>query len=244
MKRNTTIVLFASIFAVAIGTLGLSGTSASTLMLSGAPHSQEQAIGMLGHVEYMVQDNNGNIAAYMQGDNTVVNDGEDCAADAIFGDGTCITGDFNFIAIGNHTGTPTPTVLFDTNSTLADLLDDTTSTCASSSDGSTDYATDGEMARRGVTPTHTPATGTTGTIVELDTSGAPFSFDASNATTVYDSGIFNSDYATSNDQNTCAGVNTSGGNQEMFSRQQLNGATGITVNAGDSLSVKWTITVG
>lgn len=156
--------------------------------------------------------------------------------------------DFIYVGIGNHTGEPTPGVAFDTNSTLSDLLDNGVATCATSSAGSTDFTTDGEMARKVVALTLvSAAAGTTGTVVELDTSGAPFQFDLSNATTVYDSGLFNADYAATNDQNTCAAAatgGTAGTDWEMFSRQQLNGATGITVSQGDSLSVKWTITVG
>ena len=229
MKRTTTIVLFASIFAVTVGTLGLSGSSATSLMI--APQTQQ--VGMLGHVEYMVQDASGNTVQYMQGDNVVVNDGEDCAADAIFGSGTCITGDFNWIGIGNGSSSTTDP----TNSTLADATDDTTATCAS-------FGVGGEMARRQVTAQHTAASGSTGAIVVLDTSSVPFTFTASNDTAVIDSGVFNGNFATPGSDHTCGTGGTAGTNWEMFSRQLLNSATGITVNAGDSLSVKWTITVG
>ncbi len=234
MKRTITIVLFASIFAIAVGTLGLSGNSA-TLMVSAVPQSQEQ-VGMLGHVEYMVQDYSGNIVSYAQTDNVVVNTGEDCVAEDIFGVvTTCAnTGDFVHIGIGNGSSAATSP----TNQTLADATVDDTGTCASSGVG-------GDMARRLVTPTLISAANAgTGAVVELDTSGSPFTFDANNATTVIDSGVFNADYTTQNDQNTCAGSNVAHTNWEMFSRQLLNGATGITVNNGDSLSVKWTITVG
>lgn len=249
MKRTTTIVLFASIFAVAVGTLGLSGISTTYLMASAVPQSQEQ-VGMLGHVEYTLADSSGNIVQYMQSDNTVVNDGEDCAANRLFGTAGCTGGldaDFIYVAIGNHTGQPTPGVLFDTNSTLSDLLDNDTGTCATSSSGSTDFVTDGEMARKVAALTLvSAANGVTGTVVKLDTSGSPFQFDLSNKTTVYDSGLFNANYPSPNDQQTCSGATggDAGSDWEMFSRQQLNGATGITVSNGDSLSVKWTITVG
>lgn len=231
MKRTTTMVLFASIFAVAVGTLGLSGNSATLLMASAVPQSQEQ-MGMLGHVEYKVLDENGNIVQYMQNDNVVVNDGEDCVATLVFGDGTCAnTNAFNYIGIGNGSSTAVDA----TNSTLADATDDTTGTCASSGVG-------GDMARKQVTATHAAASGATGAVVTLDTSSSPFTFDASNATTVIDSGVFDNTYATPGVQ--CAGANTAGSSWDMFSRQLLNGATGITVSDGDSLSVKWTITVG
>ena len=234
MKRNTTIVLFASIFAVAVGTIGISGTSANSLVLAATPQTQDQ-VGMLGHVEYKILDSSGAIKQYMQGDNVVVNDGEDCVAEYVFGVATTCSQAtaFDYIGIGNGTSTAVDA----TNATLADATDDNTGTCAATGVG-------GDMARRQVTPSFTAASGGTGTIVELDTSSAPFTFDASNATTVIDSGVFNDDYDGVITDNKCANTQTANTHWEMFSRQLLNGATGITVNNGDSLSVKWTITVG
>lgn len=257
MKRTTSIVLFASIFAVAVGTLGLSGNSA-TLMLASTP--QSEPIGMLGHVEYKVLDESGEIVRYMQNDNIVVQNGKDCAAELLFGD----PGDstylkcgaspslFNYIGIGNGSSTSPIDVA---NKTLADgggTSDDVTGTCSDNNAG-VGTANGGEMARRYVTPTtgSVTATGSTGAIVVLDTSSDPFHFEAGNATSVIDSGVFNAHFAgvTNAGWDCSAGTSaTTGGDAivdwEMFSRQRLNGDTGITVNSGDSLSVKWTITVG
>ncbi|MHA7646374.1 hypothetical protein [Nitrosopumilus sp. S4] len=235
MKRTTTIVLFASIFAVTVGTLGLSSNSATSLMVSAAPQSQE--ISMLGHVEYLVTDEMGNVKQYLQGDNEVVNGGEDCVANLVFGVGGCTASTvFSWVGIGNHTsGTVSAT-----NQTLADATDNAVATCA-------DTTNDGDMARRnGVVALTSAASGPTGTIVTIDTSTVPFTFDASNATTVYDSGLFNANYAGSPVNGKCptATSQTSGTDWEMFSRQLLNTNQGITVSDGDSLSVKWTITVG
>ena len=175
---------------------------------------------------------------YMQGDNEVVNDGEDCVAEDIFGGtGTCGNSGaaFSFIGIGNgSSGTVNAA-----NSTLADGTDDTTGTCATNSAG-------GDMARKPAVVSHTAASGATGAIVELDTSTIPFAFDSSNATAVIDSGVFNNDYVTASPTNVCASSDTygSGGSTDMFARQLLNTNQGITVSDGDSLSVKWTITVG
>ena len=228
MKRITTIALFAGIFAVTIGTLGFSGDSATSLMVSSLPQSQEN-VGMLGHVEYKVLDEIGNIKQYMQNDNIVVRVGKDCVARAVFDTsvdpGACPTNaQFQFIAIGNGTtGT-----IDEAQTTLQGGV------CATS-------AADGEMARKLVTPTFTAATGSAGTIVTLDTSGDPFTFDAFNTTKVIDSGVFNADESAKDGNGQCTTLGTS----EMFSIQQLNGpTTGISVSDGDSLSVKWTITVG
>lgn len=246
MKRTTSIVLFASIFAIA-GTLGFSGNSATSLMIAAEPQTQEN-VGMLGHVEYKVLDEMGNVKAYMQNDNIVVNDGKDCVAEKIFGDPlaqlTCsqTSNVFNYIGIGNGSSAN----IAATNATLADASDDNAGNCAHTDAGAGATA-GGEMARRQVSASSVVAGGT-GTVVTLDTSSAPFSFTASNATVVRDSGIFNANFETPLSLTQCGGTGETGGsantNWEMFSRQLLNGATGITVSAGDSLSVKWTITVG
>ena len=239
-RTKTSIVLFASIFAVTVGTLGLSGNSASTLMTVGqAPES----VGMLGHVEYKVLDEFGQVKAYMQNDNVVVNTGKNCVSDYVFEPSTGSTcgfggtGDspFQYIGIGNgSSGT-----VGNLNQTLADAVENNAGAdCATA-------AQDGDMARRLAVVTSTDATAGTGTVVVLDTSTIPFTFDNSNDTSVIDSGIFNGDYDTpSSTTHTCGGTNDAGTDWEMFSRQLLNGPTGIAVSGGDSLSVKWTITVG
>ena len=238
MKRTTSIVLFASIFAVAVGTLGFSGDSATFLMASAVPQSHEQ-VGMLGHVEYKVWDSSGNIVKYMQNDNVVVNDGQDCAADYIFGDNDANCNGvegvdfFNYIGIGNGSSA----TISNTNKTLADDADPGTGKCGDATSG-------GDMARRQVTAMHTVASGDTGASVELDTSGTPFTFTADNATAVIDSAVFNNDYVGGPVLNHICDTDDVGGGWDMFSRQLLNNAAGITVNNGDSLSVKWTITVG
>jgi len=243
MKRNTTIVLFASIFAVAVGTLGFSGSSAISLMTA-AP--QDESMGVLGHVEYKVMDKGANIIKYMQGDNVVVNMGKDCVANYVFGDGTCGAGGatanhFEYIGIGNgSSGT-----VGNLNQTLSDGVaseNNNSGTCAATGAGN-----GGDMARRLAlvsTVDSVNAEGGIGAVVTIDTSTAPFTFDTDNATSVIDSGVFNADYAAPGSDDKCGGTPTAGADWEMFSRQLLNGATGITVNDGDSLSVKWTITVG
>jgi len=242
MKRTTTIVLFASIFAVAVGTLGLGGISATSLMVSADPQSIDK-VGMLGHVEYKIMDASGNIVQYMQGDNEVVNSGEDCVAQYVFGIGVCAEADgtpFNFIGIGNGTGI----AVGPTNATLSDGTDGGPSAINLAGECAYVSPFEGELARRQVTATLlSAASGTAGTQVELDTT-IPFTFDGSNATTVRDSGLFNSDFTTPGADEKCTATETSGSDWDMFSRQLLNGATGIVVTAGDSLSIKWTITIG
>jgi hypothetical protein len=235
MKRTTTIALFAGMFAVTVGILGFSGNSATANMISALPQSQDN-FGMLGHVEYKVLDEFGSIKQYMQNDNVVVEVGKDCVARAVFDTsedlGLCVNNfEFQYIAIGNGTG---QTPLLGTEVDLAN------GQCASFGAAGT---AGGEMARKQVTPTFVAATGGdagTGAIVTLDLSTDPFTFGGSNATTVIDSGIFNAQESVQDGDNQCGTLGTT----EMFSIQELNGQNGIAVSSGDSLSVKWTITIG
>jgi len=230
MNRLKTIGLFAGIFAIAIGAISLSDTSESFFMVSTVPQSQE-SVGMLGHVEYTVRDASDNIKSYMQTDNIVTLQGKDCVSQGMFdsgetvGDCTSGTALFNYIAIGNFsTNAATPV------NTLT-ALEVNTSGCADSGD-------DGEMARKLIDPTFDSAG--SATIVTLDTVSAPFDFSISNATAVMQSGIFNGDETSKNANGECTDV----GAADMFAVQDLNLDAGITVSDGDSLSVKWTITVG
>ena len=232
MNRTKIIAVFAGIFAIAMTTYGLSGVSASPMIMASIPQTAEE-IGMLGHVEYTVLDSSENVKAYLQSDNVVVRTGTDCAGEQVFGttnSATCTsTGSvFQYIAIGNAT---TP----DASATDSELDTDGGSGCASTS-------VDGEQARKLVTPTQTDNSGS-GTVVTLDVLTNTFKFDANNATTVTQSAIFNDDVsAKSATTGSCTTLGTAGTDWNMFSIQDLSGG-GVVVSSGDSLAVKWTITI-
>ncbi|MCZ6582674.1 MAG: hypothetical protein O6761_05840 [Thaumarchaeota archaeon] len=242
---DTTMVLHIIIIVIVIGTLGLGGNSYTSLMV-GVPQSQEQ-FGMLGHVEYTVMDSSGNIIQYAQGDNIITNDGKSCVGQKMFGtngQGSCFNhsitnNEFIYIGIGN--GTSTSVSILD--KTLADADgNDQRGTCATTGVG-------GEMARRQVEAEHTAdPTESYGAIVTLDTYDYPFTFVASNATTIIDSGIFNNYYLyePAEPNNTRCPVGSyqlADDNWSMLARQLFNGADGVAVNNGDSLTVKWIITI-
>ncbi len=236
MNRLKTIVLFAGIFAIGLGAVGLNDSSAISLsILAATPQIQTQnEVSMLGHVEYTIRDSEGTVIQYAQGDNTVVHTGMDCVSRLVFENSTstvCPEGnnEFQFIAIGNGSAAVDPPV-----NTNSELITTSSGDCASTT-------VDGEMARKQVTPTFTPATGSTGTVVVLDTKDSPFDFGASNATgPITQSGVFNANESATNANGECTTLGTS----SMFAIQNLATTTGISVSAGDSLSVKWTITVG
>jgi len=245
MNTQKSIAVFAAIAAIAMTTIGLTSES-TTLMV--APQ-ESNGIDMLGHIEFTVRDSNEQIIKYVQGDNSVVDAGKDCVAEYMFGvddtDNCILAGTlaFNNIAIGNGTqGGVIPT-----RSDLLQLTNSSNVGCATA-------GAYGEINRFGGTSvdgvtisTTTSAdnsTGPFGTVVELNT-GTAFAFDSSNATVVTQSGIFsgtgyNADQCSGTDVASATGVLTG----DMFAIQELNTANGITVTDGDSLSVKWTITIG
>lgn len=238
MNRQKSIALFAAIAAVAMTTISLTGVSTTSLAVSSMP--QNDGMEMLGHVQYTVLDQDDQIKSYIQGDNAVVDEGKDCVGALVFGAtnlGNCIdtTTKFNYIAVGN--GTTLSQI--SAQSPLTQLTNDTNTGCS----GTTGDA--GELGRLLVTPVYSSIADDTqgaagGSKIELNTD-TPFEIVAGNATTIFQSGIFNGD-ETSSTTGACTSITK--GSMNMFSIQELNNAVGITVTAGDSLSVKWTITIG
>jgi len=259
MNRQKSIAVFAVIAAIAMTSIGLTASSNTSFMMISPASQTPELVGMLGHIEYTVRDSNNYVTSYMQGDNVVVDAGKDCAGSLIFGAaqaGSCdtaVNSKFTYVAIGNSTGGFT-------GQSTQDVLHMNTTRADDGQDGNTEscYATGasgegGEMARKLVTPSITTAANeaVTGTIVTLDTSGNAFEFDANNATTVQQSAIFNGavDSAKTGEPQggSCLTSGGPAGTQDdwsMFSIQDLNSGSGITVTDGDSLSVKWTITIG
>ena len=247
MNRQKSIALFAAIAAVAMTAIGLTGVSATTLMVSSVPQSQE-GMGMLGHVEYTLMGSDDLVKGYFQSDNIVVDDGKDCVGVRTFGAaiaaGKCNTDKtFRYIAIGNWTGGAP-------DGTESALDSQGSSICADG--GGTGQ--EGEMARKLVVPNIiTGAVNPAGSVVELEVLNA-FTFGIFNATTVEQSGIFNgistddtiATYDGGDTTGQCAapGVPDAANVWNMFAIQDLNSGNGITVTDGDSLSVKWTITIG
>ena len=239
MNRLKTIVLFAGIFAIGLGAISLNDSSAESLSILAATPQTQNSMDMLGHVEYKLMDAEGSIKQYLQSDNTVVIAGMDCVSRLMFDNDTadisCTNGlsAFDYISIGNATSAD-----IDADVPLeghTELESSSDGNCASSS-------VDGDMARKRITPTFTAAVAEgSGTLVVLDTKDSPFDFDAKNSTgNITQSGIFNADVATSDGNGQCTVL----GDADLFAIQNLSTQTGIAVSSGDSLSVKWTITVG
>jgi len=235
MNRLKTIVLFAGIYGIGLGAISLNDSSATSLSILAEPSQIENEVSMLGHVEYTILDSSGSIKQYLQGDNTVAIGGKDCVSRLVFENSTsavCPLGnnEFQHIAVGNFT-TPSNDPPLNTE---AELEASTPGSCAAS-------GTTGEMSRKQVTPGFTAAVTGTGTIVTLDTVNDPFDFGPSNSSgNITQSGVFNGPELTQDGERQCATL----AGTSMFAIQNLSGTTGIAVSDGDSLSVKWTITVG
>lgn len=230
MNRTKTIAMFAAIFAIAMTTYGLSGSFASPMVMASISQTQDE-MGILGHVEYTVLDSDQNVKAYLQADNVVVREGTDCAAVLIFGttnSGACdlTANTFQYIGIGNGTAGATE-----------DDIELVGSSCAINAPG--------ELARKLVAPTMIGNAGS-GTEVVLDVGTNTFKFDAANATTITQSGIFNNQFSvldnTEPGGGMCSTYDTAGTSWEMFAVQDLGGG-GVVVSDGDSLAVQWTITI-
>ncbi len=232
MKTTYMVALIAAISAVSIGAISMNGFTVPLAIAS----NQESGI-MMGHVEYIVHDADGNIKSYVQGDNMVVNRGDDCSIAYMFQPNSFSSGGtpdvctnfnpagFHFIGIGNGT------ITVDAADTT--LVDGGSTAVATSS-------TDGLMAVRWDNNTAATASSNGGTVVIA--TETPFTFSTSgavtNATTVTAAGLFDNTCST---QSGTTGICTANsGVMNMFSAQSIS----VAVSDGDSLSVTWTITVG
>lgn len=228
MNRLQTTLVFGAIFAAVLGTtLTVDGLPVTQFVTASQPTSS--GITMLGHVEMIVHDSEGNIVQYSQGDNMIVETGGDCIARALFDSATTVglcdtaIADWEYIAIGNGTGS-------------AVAVGDTQLDESSADDGLSTTGTvhNGEMARKLVTPSF-DVTGTNA-IVTLTNSADPFDFVTNNATTVEQSALYNAaGTANANGETTALGG-------DILALQDLSPA--VTVGDGDSLTVTWTVTVG
>ena len=229
MNSKTTIIGLVAAIAVLSGAMGLSVTGAFSDL---KPLTSNAATGFLiGHVEIEARNSNGELFAYRQSDNAVVDDGEQCILKMLFGTsgmtndgrgeylattsdgsisdtvGACtgiLTGAWDIIAIGEGTTAPADT----------DVILETEFTTATGAGLDRAYAT---------TKTWTNGTGATTTKIVLKNT---FTSTSSDTESVTESGLFNS--------TTVAGSG-------MLAHQTF---TAVSLTSGDSITVTWTFTVG
>jgi len=101
MKNATSIGMFALI-AFGVGMVGINFSDGSFVMQNSTPTSTMEAGTILGHIEIIHSDSEGNILSYQQTDNAIVNDGRNCTAMLLFGTNTGCTS-ANAAALGKYT---------------------------------------------------------------------------------------------------------------------------------------------
>jgi hypothetical protein len=212
------ITAVSAVTAVMLGMNAFSGTFVNTYNTS---ITQEQMTPILGHVTYVVKDQNDNIKQYLQSDNTVMQRGKGCAVQMLFANktaavGGCITPNsgtktgFNYVAIGNAT-----------NPTIA-----ATNVALQTSGGGLPTGGD-EIMRRAGTVTLTADSGS-GAQAQITLSAFTFSGSGNktSGTTITDVGLFD-------------GSIKGAGHSNMFAEQSVS----VPVASTDSLTVTWTITL-
>jgi len=225
MKTKSTITVLVAALAVLSGAMGMTMTgvfSDQGLMTANNKNGATALMtGLSGHLEIEAYSSNGELFAYRQFDNAVVDDGEQCILKLLFatsgtnansdgrgeytstGNGHCtgaLTGAWDVIAIG--TGTTAGST-----ETLVKLDNEITS----------------NGMPRGVA---TEKNWTNGTIPQIVMKKTFTSTQASGTTAVTESGLFNS---------------TTADGSGMLARNNFDA---VTLSNGDSITITWTFKVG
>ena len=219
MKTNSTMIALVAALAVTAGGLGLSLTGVFDDDNVIAQSNTATGL-MMGHLTVEAHDEGGDLIAYRQTDNEVVDDGEQCILKMLFAttDSTAgrggytsttactgaLTGAWDVISIGTGTTAAADTQVLLVNET-------------STSNG----------LERGTATTKTWTNGTGATTTKLVLSKTfTFEGEGGRAHAIGESGLFNS---TTADRNG------------MLARQTF---TDVSLSNGDSITITWTFTVG
>jgi len=101
MKNATGIGMLAAI-TFAVGMVGINFSDGVFDSQSNTATSYSEGAGILGHIEVIHTDSEGNILSYQQTDNAIVNDGRNCTAMLLFGTNTGCTAP-NAAGLGKYT---------------------------------------------------------------------------------------------------------------------------------------------
>lgn len=118
MKRSTSIGLYAAVFAVTVGILGINGLGFTPSGIAQTASTNMEGYPILGHITLVAKDASGNVKSYLQTDNTVTQIGENCVVRHLFDNpttssqtwnaGNCNSNN-NFKGIGIGSGTAAAT---------------------------------------------------------------------------------------------------------------------------------------
>ncbi|MEO9309575.1 MAG: hypothetical protein ABI337_04705 [Nitrososphaera sp.] len=214
--NNPALVLGVALAIVA----GLLTANVSGLIGQKAVYSIKTGAYMTGHVETILRDPNGNIIGYRQSDNVITNGGENCVVKLLFQD------DGSGAGLGSGTGTNVCTGSL--NQPWHYIAIGTGTTQANGTNTRLVAETAAAGLGRGVatTKTYNNSTGTSATSSASITLEKTFTNNSGGSITITESGLFNG-----------TSINT----DSMFARQTF---SGIAINNGDSLTVRWTINIG
>ena len=225
MKSITTITALVAALAVTSGGLGLSLTGVFEDNNVTTTSNTVNGL-MMGHLTVEAHNEAGELVAYRQSDNEVVDDGEQCILKMLFATtGTSQAGRGEYTSTTACTGALTnawDVIAIGTGSTSAA---DTQVILVNETGSGTDNAAGMPGLERGTATTKTWTNGTGATTTKIVLSKT-FTNDSTNSATIAESGLFNS---TSNDTNG------------MLARQTF---TGVALSNGDSITITWTFTVG
>jgi hypothetical protein len=214
--NNPALVLGVALAIVA----GLLTANVSGLIGQKAVDSIKTGAYMTGHVETILRDPNGNIIGYRQSDNIITNMGENCVIKLLFDD------DGPSAGLGSRTIAQGCTGSL--NQPWHYIAIGTGTTPANGTDTRLVAETAASGLARGVATTKTYNNSTTNSATSSAsiTLEKTFTNNAGGSITITESGLFNG-----------TSINT----DSMFARQTF---SGITINSGDSLTVRWTINIG
>ncbi len=221
MNQRSTWIVFGTIL-VAAGMVGGFSLSKSFFVGTESVQPMGSAGFIMGHIELVAKDKDGNIKAYRQTDNLITNNGQNCAAKALFSVYTANTGGLSNATnrcVGGVTK-PFTVIAIGTGSGLV-TKENTQLTTESSGNGLTRGQLDTAITWTNSTASTQANGGFARALIQKT-----FTLTASSAT-ITESGLFN---------------DTSASASGMFARQTFTGIGLSTV--GDALTVKWTIDIG
>jgi len=214
MKYSTNVgMLMATVFAV--GMVGINFSDGTITLQSNTASSTSEGAGILGHIELIQTNSEGNIISYQQTDNQIVNDGRNCTAMLLFGTNSgCTTAagapfaKYTVIGLSNGTALSTSTA----NTVLPAEI----------------TVGDGLNAIAGTLDTFTNATADGGTATQRITHQFTYDTAASQSGNVINAaGLFNQ--------------TALGADRGVFAMKNF--PSSVTMNPGDQLTVNWDITI-
>ena len=227
MKSTSTTIALVAALAVTAGGLGLSLTGVFDDDSVIAQSNTATGL-MMGHLTVEAHDEGGDLIAYRQTDNEVVDDGEQCILKMLFATTDSTAGRGGYTSTSSCTGALTgawDVIAIGTNNDSGEYAAGRT---AAQQDvlvllGNETSTSNGLERGTATTKTWTNGTGATSTKLVLSKT---FTSDSPRAHAIGESGLFNS---TTKDANG------------MLARQTF---TDVSLSNGDSITITWTFTVG